>query len=186
MSHVQNRLNDRALSGDFFFVVLRRRGGSSDTLRVLPLSQTTKGKPLKLRHYDISRAHFQGSLFTLNFTQRIVKTMVKTTLTDGSRACTELKILPTSGNFLICGEWRGFRRGKHSAALFHNPNQVVRMAVRGDDSVCLSDDDGLKHIDKLLKSKYTAKDMGTLGFGESDAKILLFLNLDSSWTLNLT
>ena len=41
---------------------------------------------------------------------------------------------------LICGELEGFPRGKHSAALFHNPNQDVRMAMRGDDFVCLSDD----------------------------------------------
>ena len=40
----------------------------------------------------------------------------------------------------------------------------VRMAVHGDDCVCLSDDDGLEHIDSLLKSKYTAKDTATLGF----------------------
>ena len=63
---------------------------------------------------------------------------------------------------LICGEFGGVRRGKHSAALFHNPNKDVRMAVHGDDSVCLSDDDGLKHIDSLLKSKYTANDMWEL------------------------
>ena len=37
-------------------------------------------------------------------------------------------------------------------------------------------DDGLKHIDSLLKSKYTAKDMGTLGFEESDVKSLLLFN----------
>ena len=48
--------------------------------------------------------------------------------------------------------------------------------MHGDDSVCLSDDDGLKHIDKLLKSKYTVEDMGTLGFEDSDVKSLLFLN----------
>ena len=77
---------------------------------------------------------------------------------------------------LICGELGGFRRGKHSAALFHNPNQDVRMAVHGDDFVRLSDDDGLKHIDSLLKSKYTAKDMGTLGFEDLDVKSLLLLN----------
>ena len=77
---------------------------------------------------------------------------------------------------LVCGELGGFRRGKHSAASFHNPNQDVRMAVHGDDFVCLSDDDGLKHIDSLLKSKYTAKDMGTLGFEDSDVKSLLMLN----------
>ena len=52
---------------------------------------------------------------------------------------------------LICGESGRFRRGKHSAALFHNSNQDVRMAVHDDDCVCLSDDDGLKHIDSLLK-----------------------------------
>ena len=45
---------------------------------------------------------------------------------------------------LICADLGGFRRGKHSAALFHNPNQDVRRAVHGDDFVCLSDDDGLK------------------------------------------
>ena len=48
--------------------------------------------------------------------------------------------------------------------------------MHGDDFVCLSDDDGLKHIDSLLKSKYTAKDMGTLGFEDSDVKSLLLLN----------
>ena len=77
---------------------------------------------------------------------------------------------------LICGELGGFRRGKHSAALFHNPNQDVRMAVHGDDFVCLSDDDGLEHIDSLLKSTYTAKDMGTLGFEVSDVKSVLLLS----------
>ena len=37
-------------------------------------------------------------------------------------------------------------------ALFHHPNEDVRMAVHGDDCVCLSDNVGLKHID-------TEKDM---------------------------
>ena len=52
----------------------------------------------------------------------------------------------------------------------------MREAVRGDDFVCLSDDDGLKHIDSLLKSKYTARDMRTLGFEDSDVKSLLLLS----------
>ena len=34
----------------------------------------------------------------------------------------------------------------------------------------LSDDDGLKHMDSLVKSKLTAKDMGTHGFEDSDMK----------------
>ena len=69
------------------------------------------------------------------------------------------------------------------------------MAVHGDDFVCLSDDDGLKNMDSLLKSKYTAKDTGTIGFEDSDVKSFLSLTvcfelelikLDSTWTLNLT
>ena len=96
---------------------------------------------------------------------------------------------------LICGELGGFRRGKHSGALFHNPNLDVRMAVHGGDFVWLSDDDGLKHIDSLLKPKYTAKDTGTLGFKDSDVKRFLLCNrvfrvgvdqMDRTWILNLT
>ena len=48
--------------------------------------------------------------------------------------------------------------------------------MHGDDFVCLSDGDGLQHIDKLLKSKYTAKDMETVRFADSDVKRLLLLN----------
>ena len=77
---------------------------------------------------------------------------------------------------LFCGELGGFRRGKHSAALFQTPKQGVRMAVHGDDFVCLSDDDGLKHIDSLLKFKHTAKVVGTPGFEDSGVKSLLLLN----------
>ena len=76
---------------------------------------------------------------------------------------------------LICGESGGFRRGKHSAALFRNPNQDVRMAVHGDDFVCLADD-GLRHIDNLLNSKYKAKDVVTLGVEDSDVEGLVLLN----------
>ena len=61
--------------------------------------------------------------------------------------------------------------------LLHNPNQDVRKAVHGDDFLCLPDDDGLlKHIDSLLKSKYTAKDIGTLGFEDSDVNSPPLLN----------
>ena len=48
--------------------------------------------------------------------------------------------------------------------------------MHADDFVCLSDDDGLKHIDSLPQSKYTARDMGTVGFEDSDVKSLLLLN----------
>ena len=149
---------------------------------MMSVSLSNKGKPMKLRHYDISRAHFQGTAqrpiyiklpeedrqkYGEDEVGRLVKSMYGTQ--DASHIW-ELDYVN-----LICGELGGFRRGKHSAALFHNPNQDVRTTVHGDDIVCLSDDDGLKHIDdSLLKSK--AKDMGTLGFEDSDVKSLLLLN----------
>ena len=85
-------------------------------------------------------------------------------------------MLPTSGNLIMRIDLWRIRKLPKSAALFHNPNQDVRMADHGDDYVCLSDDDGLEHIDSLLESKYTAKDMGTLGFENSDVKSFQLLD----------
>ena len=71
---------------------------------MMSVSLSSKGKPLKLRHHDISRAHFQGTaqrLFTSDFLQRIVRSMAKTKLADWRRACTERKTLPTSGNLIM-------------------------------------------------------------------------------------
>ena len=150
---------------------------------MMSVSWSKKRKPLNVRHYDTSRAYFQGTAQRLIYIKlpaedrqkygedkvgRLIKSMYGTQ--DASH------IWQLDYVSLICGELGEFRRGKHSAALFHNPNQDVRMAVRGDDFVCLSDDDGFKHIDSLLKSKYTAKDMGTLGFEDSDVNGLLLLN----------
>ena len=68
---------------------------------MMSVSLSNKGKPLKLRHYDISKAHSKElprDSCTSSFPQRIVRNMAKTKLADWSRACTELKTLPTSGN----------------------------------------------------------------------------------------
>ena len=53
----------------------------------------------------------------------------------------------------------------------------VRMVVHGGDFVFSPDEDGLKHVVKILKSNYTAKDKGTLRFKDSDVKRLLLLGL---------
>ena len=42
--------------------------------------------------------------------------------------------------------------------------------------MCLSDDDGLKHIDSFLKSKYTAQDVGTIGLEDLHVKSFQLLN----------
>ena len=67
--------------------------------------------------------------------------------------------------------------GIQDASHIWQPDYVnLICVVHGDDFVCLSADDRLKHIDSLLKSKYTAKDMGTLGFEDSDVKSFPLLN----------
>ena len=78
---------------------------------------------------------------------------------------------------LICGELGGFRRGKPQCSIVpQSESNCENGRCHGHDFVCLSDDDGLKHTDSLLKSKYTAKDTGTLGVEDSDVKSLLLLN----------
>ena len=105
---------------------------------MMSVSVSNKGKPKKLTHNDISRAHFQGTaqrLIYINLpaedrqkygedkVDRLIKSMYGTQ--DASH------IWQLDWVNLICGEFGGFRRGKHRAALFQNPNQVVRMAVHG-------------------------------------------------------
>ena len=67
-------------------------------------------------------------------------------------------------------------RGKHNAALFYSAQMDVRMAVHGDDFLCPADDDGLQHVDDKLRSRYTVKDIGTLGPDEKDVRKLNVLN----------
>ena len=159
------------------------------------------GNQKKLRHYDISRAHFQGTAQRLPHINlpaearqkygedkvgRLIKSM------HGTQDASHIWQLDYVN--LICGELGGFRRGKHSAALFHNPKSRCEKGSAWRRLCVFADDDGLKHIDSLLKSKYTAKDTGTLGFEDSDVKSLLLLNrvfrvgvdqLYSTWILNL-
>ena len=44
------------------------------------------------------------------------------------------------------------------------------------DFVCLSDEEGLSHIDSFLKSNEQQITLGTHGFADFDAKRLLLLN----------
>ena len=89
------------------------------------LSQEVEKLSFEVKEYDISRENFQGTREKLKNTrpERMLNTNA------GSRKT----------NAALC-------RGKHNAALFHNPNQDVRMAMQGDFQ-CLLDNDGFKHID---------------------------------------
>ena len=142
---------------------------------MISMTLSSKSKPLKLRHYDISRAHFQETIQRLIHVRLPAEDRQKY---DGDKVGTQdaSHIWQLDCVNLICGDLGGFRKVKHSATSFHNPNQDVEMTVHDDDSVSLSDDDGFKHIDSILESKYTTKDMEILGFEDSDVKSLLLLN----------
>ena len=109
---------------------------------MMSVSLSNKGKPLKLRHYDMRRAHFQGTARRVIHTALLAEDRQKhgedkvgrlAKSTYGTQDASHIWQLDYVN--LICGELGDFRRGKHSSALFHNPNEDVRMAVHGDDCV---------------------------------------------------
>ena len=133
---------------------------------MMSVSWLSKRKSSKLRHHDIGRTYFQGTAQRLIYIRLPAKDRQKLWQKHSWQIDQEH----------VWNIWQDASHIEHSAALSHNSNEDVRVAVHGDVFVCLSDDDGLNYIDKLLKSKYTAKDMGTLGFDDSDVKSLLLLN----------
>ena len=123
---------------------------------MMSVSLLNKGKPLQLRHHDISRAHFQGTAQRLIYIRLPAEDRPKYGEDKVGRWIKSMYGTQNASHIwqfdyanLICEELGGFRRGKHSVALFHDPNSDVRLAVHDDDFVRLSDDDGLKHIDIL-------------------------------------
>ena len=105
---------------------------------MMSVSWSSIGKPLKLRHYDISRAHLQRTSRRLTCIHLPAEDRQKYDEDKvGRLSKSMLHIWQLDYVILICGDLVGFRRGKHSAALFHNPNECAKMALHGDDFVCV-------------------------------------------------
>ena len=71
---------------------------------MMSVSLSNKRKSLKLKYHDIGRAYFQGTmerLIYIRLPQKIVSNVTNIKLTDGSRACIEFKMLPTSGSLVV-------------------------------------------------------------------------------------
>ena len=90
----------------------------------MSVSLSNKGKPLKLRLYDISRAHFQGTAQRLIYIrlpaedrQRCYEDKVGRWIESMYEHQDASHIWQLDFVDLIYGELGGFRRGKHSAAL---------------------------------------------------------------------
>ena len=101
---------------------------------MMSVGWSTEGKPLKLRFYDRSRAHFQGTAQRQHGAEKVCK-MIKIMygIHDSSHIWQSDYVTP------IFAELVGKRRVKHRTALYHSSNEDVRMAVHGDDFVWLSD-----------------------------------------------
>ena len=76
----------------------------------------------------------------------------------------------------ICGESGSFRRNKHSAALFYNPTQDVRMTTQSDFE-CLLDDGGHRHINTQIQRRSERQGRAP-GFRDSNLNNLVMLNGD--------
>ena len=107
---------------------------------MMSVSLSNKGKSLKLRYHDISRAYFQGTMERLIYIRLPARDRLKCHEDKVGRWVKSMYGTQDASHFWqlgcanrICGDLGSLRRGKHSAALFHNPNQDVRMAVHGDD-----------------------------------------------------
>ena len=94
-----------------------------------------------LRHYDISRARFQGTAQRTHLHQTSRKGSSEVWRRQSWQIDQEhvwnSRCFPHLATRLCESDlWRVgvFQKDKHSAALFHNPNQDVRMVMHGDDT----------------------------------------------------
>ena len=89
----------------------------------MSMSVSDKGKPLKLRHYDIGRAHFQGTAQSLIYIKLPAEHRQKCEDKVGSLVKSMYGTQDFSRTWqldyvnLICGELGGFRRGKHKRSI---------------------------------------------------------------------
>ena len=145
------------------------------------------GKRLKMRLWDVSRAHFYGKAERDVFVRlpeelrrqypdhvgHLRHTMYGTQ--DASH------IWEKDYNETLTGG--NFRRGIANGAIYYNEATDTRLMVYGDDFLGLGDDEGLDKLEALLRSKYDIKVVGTLGPDEHDAKELVVLNRTLSFVL---
>lgn len=142
---------------------------------------SSRGKPLKLAFFDISRAHFYGELDREVFAELptelkhkygddMVAKLKKSWygLQDASRIW--------QGDYTKLMEQHGHQRGRSNGALFYNVEQDARTLCHGDDFCVLADEDAIKDFEQMLTTKYTYKKLAVLGFESGDDKQAVFLN----------
>ena len=101
---------------------------------MMSVSLSNKGKSLKLRHYDISRAHIQRKMDRLIYIRLLAEDRQKCDEDNVGRCVKSIYGTQDASHIWqlgcakrICGD------SGHSAAFFHNPSQDVRVAMQGDN-----------------------------------------------------
>ena len=139
-------------------------------------------KPLKVGLWDISRAHFMEKAEREIYVKipeedrndddeepmvgLLQRSMYGTQ--DASNLFQQgyVKLLSASG----------FTFGSASYATFHSVGLDARGLVHGDDFAVLGDDEALRKVDEILRSKYTVKWTAKIGPDPDDDKEGVFLN----------
>ena len=139
---------------------------------------SSRGLKLKLAFWDISRAFFYG------LARRDVFIELPDMEQDGIHCGQLLKsmygtqdapaVFQENYTELLAGG--GFHVGKSNIAIFYSGEHDARVLVHGDDFALLGDELAVAEFDKLLKSRYSVKKTGKLGFEDGDDEEVHFLN----------
>ena len=137
-----------------------------------------RGKALKLRLLDISRAHFYGES----------KRAVYCTLPEGDESpgqCARL-VRTMYGTQDASAIWQetytellqkyNIQSGTAWPSIFYDRESDARFLVHGDDFVVLGDDEAQARIEKILAEKFEFRVDGSLGPDESDGSVMSVLN----------
>lgn len=142
---------------------------------------SASGRQLKLGIWDVSRAHFMGKAerevyIVIPDEDREGDQEKMCGLLDrsmyGTQDASNIFQRDYTKLFADCG----FVFGKACPAIMHHAGLDARGLVHRDDFTVLAYDHGLNETDKILKSKYTVKQLARLGFEEKDDKEATFLN----------
>ena len=130
---------------------------------------STRGKPLLIAHFDISRAHFmpkaEREVFVVlpdedpkkqeGYIGKLERTMYGTQ--DASNLWQKDYTQLVSANDYVAG--------KANPALLYSEVQCSRLLVHGDDFIQLGDEDAIEDLHRILASKYTVKLLAVVGSG---------------------
>ena len=118
------------------------------------LKMSCRSKPLKLAHFDVSRAHFMPKARRELYVELPDEDPMK------QRGCVGLLLRSMYGTQDASNLWQEDYTGT--------------LAQHGDDFVLLADDEEIQVVEQLLKSKYTVKVVSVIGDGslQQEAVIL--------------